>query len=122
MRGRIQNEDMPSANGQLYSGDEEDILPLRVMKEVLIKGCVMMIGNGQNVKPLIGSLGDEFFRRIAYAVERIVSRVKMKISLKGSHDFNFIVRFFNQFSGTFLKWIPTCFILVRIYRIGLTFL
>jgi hypothetical protein len=113
---------MTSANGQLYSGDEEDILPLRVMKEIPIKGRVMMVGDGQNVKPLIGSFGDEFFRRIAYAVERIVSRVKMEIRFQGSQFLAFIARVFKQFSGTSLKGIQTYLILMGINRTRFAFL
>jgi len=94
---------MTSTDGQLYAGDEQDIPFLRVMKEVPAEGPIMMIGDGQHVKPLIGSFGDEFFRRISYAVKRIVSRVKMEIRFQGFYFFNLVVKFFKQLSGTFLK-------------------
>ena len=113
---------MTSTDGQFYAGDEQDIPFLRVMKEIPIKGRVMMIGDGQHVKPLIGSFGDEFFRRISYTVERIIRRVKMEIRFQGFYFSKPIFRFFNQFSGTFLKWIQSYLILVRIYRIELAFL
>ena len=103
-RGRVQNEDMAFPNGQLYARDKEDIPCLGVMKEVPIKGRVMVIGDGEYLKPLIGSSGDEFFRRIFYAVQWIVSRMKMEVRFKGSYDFNFFIfRFFTQFSEAFLK-------------------
>jgi hypothetical protein len=94
---------MASTNCHLYARDEENIPFLRIMKEIPIKGRVIMIGDGQHVKLLIGSLRNEFFRRIFYVVQRILSRVKMEIRLQGSHDFNFLVRWFSQFSSTFLK-------------------
>ena len=112
---------MPSANGQLYPGDEEDILFLRVVKEIPIKGSMMMIGDGQNVKPLIGRFGDEFFRRIPYTVERVIRRMKMEIRFQGFYFSKLLVRFFNQFSGTFLKKNQNDLILMRIYRIELAF-
>jgi hypothetical protein len=113
---------MTSTDGQLYSRDEQDIPFLSVMKEVPIKGRVMMIGDGKHVKPLIGSFGDEFFRRISYAVKRIVSRVKMEIRLQGSQFLTFIARVFNQFSGTSLKGIQTYLILIGINRTRFAFL
>jgi hypothetical protein len=102
---------MAFPNGQLYARDEKDIPFLRIMKEIPIKGRVMMIGDGEYLEPLMGSSGDEFFGRIFYAVQWIVSRMKMEVRLKGSYDFDFLVRFFSQFSSTFLQWTQTGFIL-----------
>jgi len=54
-------------------------------------------------KPLIGSLGDNFFRRITYAVKRIVTPVKKEFHFQGPYFSKLIVGFFKQFSGTFLN-------------------
>jgi hypothetical protein len=55
-----------------------------------------MIGDGNDVKPFLGSFCDKFFGGVSYAVKRVFSGVKMQICLEGPWPFYFDHRFFNH--------------------------
>jgi len=97
MRGRVQNKDMTPLNGHLHARDEEDTPVLSVGSQVMVERHLVMIGDGNHVKILIGSLGDKLFGCVSNAVEGIFSRVKMQIGLQGSRSFRLENRFLQNF-------------------------
>jgi hypothetical protein len=86
---RVQNQNMASLNRQFYARDEEKTPFLSIKVKVLIEGHLVMIGNGNDVKTFLGSLGDKFFGGVSYTVKRIFSGVKMQICLEGLGPFYF---------------------------------
>jgi hypothetical protein len=97
MRGRVQNKDMTSLNCHLHTGDEEDTPFPSVREKVVIERHLVMIGNGNHVKILIGSFGDKLFGCVSDPVEGIIRRMKMQVSLKRSRSFSLENRFFQNF-------------------------
>ena len=73
----IQDEDVTSLYGQLNSGNEEDSPFSGVRKEILIEGHLVMIGNGNHIKTVVGGFRDKLFSRVPNAIERVFRRVKM---------------------------------------------
>ena len=89
MGRRIQDQDVASPDGQFNAGDEEDALPLGVRKKVLTESHLVMIGNRNHVKPLVGRFRDQLFSRIPDPIERVFRRVKVQICFKGFLFFHF---------------------------------
>ena len=83
---------------QFDTWDEEDAALLRVLIEIFVEGETLVVGDGDDVEALIRRPRDHLFRRMAYAVVRIVGRVQMKVNLQGlwgSSEFENLCRFFH---------------------------